>query len=92
MLEQFLNDCRKTNTKVITPTNHNISKQWDEPIGIPSELVTFSKRGNIHSGKVRLALVLPLIGLKTGARFLSEWLSEAIAIALLLSSIWKLLY
>ena len=34
--QQFSNDCRKTNDKVITPTNHNRSKQSDEPIRIPS--------------------------------------------------------
>ena len=31
-LEQFSNDCRKT--KAITPTNHNSSRQRDEPIVI----------------------------------------------------------
>ena len=35
-LEQFLNDCRKTKTKAITPTNHDWGKQRDEPITIPS--------------------------------------------------------
>ena len=30
------NYCRKTKTKAITPTNHNRSKQRDEPITIPS--------------------------------------------------------
>ena len=35
-LERFSNDCRKTKTKVITPTNHNGGKQRDEPITIPS--------------------------------------------------------
>ena len=34
--EHFSNDCRKTNTNVITPSNHNKSKQRDEPIRIPS--------------------------------------------------------
>ena len=33
-LERFSNDCRKTKTKVITPTNHNRSSQRDEPITI----------------------------------------------------------
>ena len=32
----FSNDCRKTKTKAITPTNHNRSSQRDEPITIPS--------------------------------------------------------
>ena len=33
-LERFSNDCRKTKTKAITPTNHNRSRQRDEPITI----------------------------------------------------------
>ena len=35
-LEWFSNDCRKTKTKAITPTNHSRSKQRHEPITIPS--------------------------------------------------------
>ena len=35
-LERFSNDCRKTKTKAITPANHNMSKQRDEPITILS--------------------------------------------------------
>ena len=35
-IERFSNDCQKTKTKVITPTNHNRSRQRDEPIKIPS--------------------------------------------------------
>ena len=31
-LERFSSDCQKTNAKVITSTNHNRSKQRDEPI------------------------------------------------------------
>ena len=31
LIERFSNDCRKTKTKAITPTNHNRSKQRDEP-------------------------------------------------------------
>ena len=31
-IERFLNDSRKTNAKVITPTNHNRSEQRDKPI------------------------------------------------------------
>ena len=34
-IEQFSNDCLKTNTKVTIPTNHERSKQLDEPIRIP---------------------------------------------------------
>ena len=36
LIEMFSNNFQKTNTKVITPTNHNRSKQHDEPIRIPS--------------------------------------------------------
>ena len=36
IIERFSNDCRKTKTKAITPTNHNRSRQRDEPITIPS--------------------------------------------------------
>ena len=35
-LKRFSNDCRKTNTKVITPINHN---RTDKPIRIPSNYV-----------------------------------------------------
>ena len=35
-LKTALNDCRKTNTTAISPTNHNRSKQRDEPIRILS--------------------------------------------------------
>ena len=36
VMERFSNDCRKTKTKAITPTNHNRSRQRHEPITIPS--------------------------------------------------------
>ena len=36
ILEWFSNDCRKTKTKAIAPTNHSRSRQRDEPIAIPS--------------------------------------------------------
>ena len=36
VLERFSDDCRKTKTKAITPTNHNRNKQLHEPITIPS--------------------------------------------------------
>ena len=74
-LERFSKVCRKTNTKVIAPTNHNGSKQRDEPIRI-------GKAGKfVPAFKERLILVLLLIGCKTGARFLSQSLSPAITIA-----------
>ena len=34
-LERFSNDFRKTKTKAISPTNHNRSRQRDEPITFP---------------------------------------------------------
>ena len=34
--ERISNDCRKTKTKGITPTDHNWSEQFHEPIRIPS--------------------------------------------------------
>ena len=46
-LERFSNDCRKTNTKGITSTNHNRSKQLDEPIRTSSnhlQLVQFAQK------------------------------------------------
>ena len=36
LIRKVSNDCRKTYTKEITPTNHNRRKQHDEPIRIPS--------------------------------------------------------
>ena len=39
VLERFSNDCRKTKTKAITPTNHNRNKRRDEPITIPSNFL-----------------------------------------------------
>ena len=33
-VEWFSNDCQKTSTKVITATNHNRSKEHNEPIRI----------------------------------------------------------
>ena len=35
-MERFSNDCKKTNNKVLTPTNHNMSKRRDALIRIPS--------------------------------------------------------
>ena len=36
IIERVSIDCRKTKTKAITPTNHNRSRERDEPITIPS--------------------------------------------------------
>ena len=35
-IERFSDDCRKTKTRAITPTDHNSNKQRNEPITIPS--------------------------------------------------------
>ena len=32
IIERFSNDCRKTKTKAIAPTNHNRNKEHNEPI------------------------------------------------------------
>ena len=53
--------CRKSNIKVVTPTNHNRRKQRDDPIRIPSKClhdVTCPKRGKCRAYEVRLVLVL----------------------------------
>ena len=79
-LERFSNDCRKTNIKVVTPTNDIRSKQRNDPIRIPSKCmcdVTCSRRGKCRAYEVRLVLVLVslLIGWKSRAKFLSQSLS-----------------
>ena len=43
LIERFSNDCRKTEAKAITPTNHNRSRQRDEPITIPSKAREISR-------------------------------------------------
>ena len=42
-IERFSNDCCKTNTEAITPTNHNSSKQHDAPIRIPSNYLQLAQ-------------------------------------------------
>ena len=42
-IEEFSNDYRKTNTKVITLTNHKRKKQRYEPIRIPSSYQELAK-------------------------------------------------
>ena len=80
-IEKFSNDRRKTNIKVITQTNHNRSKQRDEPIRIPSNnfLVTCPKGGKNRVYEMRLVVVSLSHWLENVA---SNWLkSVAIAIA-----------
>ena len=43
IIERFSNDCRKTKTKVITPTNHDRGKQRDETITIPSNYLKLAQ-------------------------------------------------
>ena len=43
IIERFSNDCRKTKTKAITPTNYDRGKQRDEPITIPSNFLKLAQ-------------------------------------------------
>ena len=43
-IEEFSNGCTKTDTKVITQTNHNISKQRDEPIAVSGNCLSLHLR------------------------------------------------
>jgi len=43
IIERFSDDCRKTKTKAITPTNHDRGKQHDEPITIPSNYLKLAQ-------------------------------------------------
>ena len=69
-LERFSNDCRKTKTKAITPTNHNRSRQRDEPITIRSNYLYLPQ----SAGKITRTWChwfwFYLIGWKTGASLL----------------------
>ena len=71
ILERFSFECRKTKTKVITLTDHNIRKQSNEPIRAGSKQihVARAKRGKTRASKSRLVLVLLLIGRGKGAGF-----------------------
>ena len=46
-IERFSNGCREANTEVITPTNHNTSKQRDEPIRIPSNYLKLAQSAGL---------------------------------------------
>ena len=48
VIDRFSNDCRKTKTKAITPTNHKRNKQLDEPITIPSNYLQLAR----NAGKI----------------------------------------
>ena len=43
LIERFSNDCWKTKTKVVTPTNRDRGKQRDEPITIPSNYLKLAQ-------------------------------------------------
>ena len=61
-IQRFSNDCRKTITKAITLTNHNRSKQRDEPIRIIVISSKFLKARENHAYNVQLVSGLLLIG------------------------------
>ena len=61
-IERFSNDCRKTNIKVITLTNHNRSKRHDDPIRTPSNYLQRAQSAENRLYRVGLVLVLLLIG------------------------------
>ena len=48
ILERFSNDCRKTKIKAITPTNHNRSRQRDEPITITCNSLKAREKSRVH--------------------------------------------
>ena len=48
LLERFSNDCRKTKTKAITPTNHDRSRQRDEPITITCNSLEAREKSRVH--------------------------------------------
>ena len=67
MIERFSNDCRKTKTKAITPTNHNRSRQRDEPITMPSNYTCNSlearEKSRVHG----------VIGFGFASHWLKNW-------------------
>ena len=72
LLERFSIECRKTNTKVITSTNHSKCKQRNEPIQIRSNSRYV---GNLLKGRekscaqVAIGFGFLFIGQYSGARF-----------------------
>ena len=63
IIEWFSNDCRKTKTKAITPTNYDRGKQRDEPITIPSNYLAQSQEKSRVHGAI-------------GFGFASHWLKN----------------
>ena len=83
LLKRCLFECRKTKTKVITLTNHNSRKQFNEPIRA-------QYMSHVPSAGKRAVLILLLIGRGSGARFFNQSQSVAMqtkAIAELLSTL-----
>ena len=64
-LEHFSNDCRKTNSKAIIPTNHNKSKRCDETIRVPRNHLLLTQ----GAGKSRVQRTI-------GSGFVSHWLKN----------------
>ena len=67
-MERFSNDCRKTKTKAITPTNHNRGRQRDEPI--LSQFVAISCNSLKEREKSR---VHGAIGFGFNSNWLKNW-------------------
>ena len=63
-IERFSIECGKTNTKVITLTNHSSCKQHNELIQIHShsKLLTQTRGKIVHGNLSRLVLVFLFIG------------------------------
>ena len=69
MLEQFSNDCLKTNTKVITATNDNRCKQCNESIRIPSNYIYLAQ----SMGKIACTILLLLLVIGLPSHWLKNW-------------------
>ena len=81
-IERFSNDCCKTNTEAITPTNHNSSKQQDAPIRIPSNYLQLAQSaGKIAPARCHWFWLSFSLVEKTCARSLSRSLRVAITTA-----------
>ena len=73
----FLIEWLKTQSKVITPTNHSRRKQRNEPIRFLSKCMQPAPNaGKMRACKSQLVLVQLLIGWKSGASFANQSQSE----------------
>lgn len=59
-IERFSNNCRKTNARVIIPTNHNRIKQHGERIRIPSNYLLLA-RNTRKIARARFSFCLSLV-------------------------------